>query len=138
MSNLAFVVGVCLLHQLIRLDFDQKTVELTVWLTVYFPSAYLFYLIYSESVFFALFLGTVYLARKERWLSDTSPNVAVRPILKPGKVELNRASPLGGTGLFGKGQQGVGLGDRAQQGPFGREHRQTFAFMAGKTLENGG
>lgn len=67
-SNLAFVVGLCLLHQLIRLDFDEKTAELTVWLLVCFPTAYFFHVVYSESVFFALSVGCIYLARKERWL----------------------------------------------------------------------
>lgn len=67
-SNLAFLVSLCLLHKLVRLDFDEKSAELTLLLLACFPAAYFFHAPYSESLFLALSLGSIYLARKQHWI----------------------------------------------------------------------
>lgn len=67
-SNVAFIGGIYFLYKLIRLDFERRTAELAVLFCVCFPTAYFFHLAYAESLFFALTMGSLYQARRGRWL----------------------------------------------------------------------
>lgn len=67
-SNVAFVAGLYFLYKLIRLDYERRVAELAVLFCVCFPTAYFFHVAYAESLFFALAIGSIYWARKERWV----------------------------------------------------------------------
>ena len=66
-SNIAFAVALSFLYKLVLIDFDRKVSELAVIFCVCFPTAYFFHIAYSESLYFALSLGSLYMARKDRW-----------------------------------------------------------------------
>jgi Gpi18-like mannosyltransferase len=66
-SNVSFAVALVCLHRLVSLDFDRGIARLAVLFCAIFPAAYFFHVIYTESLFFALMLGTLYCARLGRW-----------------------------------------------------------------------
>jgi hypothetical protein len=63
----SFVVAMMLLYRLARLDLDEDGADRAVIYAAIFPSAYFFGLVYSESAFLCLMLGTVYAIRTKRW-----------------------------------------------------------------------
>ena len=50
-SNVAFLVAIVLLHRLIARRGDERVARTAVWLVAFFPVAYLFSAVYTESVF---------------------------------------------------------------------------------------
>jgi hypothetical protein len=62
-SNLAFAVGLLFLYKLIAIDFNKNVSELAVVFCVCFPTAYFFHIGYAESLYFALSIGSFYMAR---------------------------------------------------------------------------
>ncbi|MEA2331032.1 MAG: hypothetical protein QOH58_1170 [Thermoleophilaceae bacterium] len=67
LSCLAFVAALYLLHRLVELDFGAAAARRAVVLVAVFPTAFFFSAVYTESLFLALTLATVYAARRGRW-----------------------------------------------------------------------
>ena len=67
-SLVAFGIALALLYRLVALDFTQEVAEVTVLLVAFCPMAFFFSAIYTESLFLALSLGAIYLARRQRWV----------------------------------------------------------------------
>jgi hypothetical protein len=67
-SLVAFIVGLYLLHRLTELEVGRPAADRTVLLLALFPMAFYFSAIYSESLFLALTVGSLYAARRGRWM----------------------------------------------------------------------
>jgi hypothetical protein len=61
-------VALVLLQRLVTLDFGEEIAALTVLLVAFCPVSFFFSAVYTESLFLALSVGTIYAARRERWL----------------------------------------------------------------------
>jgi hypothetical protein len=68
-SLVAFGLGLVLLHRLVALELGEQPAYLTVMLLAFCPVAYFFSAVYSESLFLALSVGSIYSARTGRWAS---------------------------------------------------------------------
>ena len=66
-SLVSLGVGLSLLYRLVRLDFSREVAELTVLLLAFCPMSFFFSAVYTESLFLALSVGSIYAARRERW-----------------------------------------------------------------------
>ena len=66
-SWVAFVGAMMLLYRLARLDLDDEAAMRAVMYAAVFPGAFFFGLVYSESLFLCLMLGTVYAIRTKQW-----------------------------------------------------------------------
>lgn len=67
-SVISFAVALVLLHRLVRLDFDSEVADTTVLLLAFCPVSFFFSAVYTESLFLALSVATIYAARRERWI----------------------------------------------------------------------
>jgi len=67
-SQVALIISLRLLFSLARIDFDQSTSQLAVWLFAVVPWGYAYSAIYSEAVFFMLIVGSILAARNNRLL----------------------------------------------------------------------
>lgn len=63
----AFLLGLYLLYRLTELELGESSARRTVAVTAFCPMAFFFSAIYTESLFLALSLGSVYSARLGRW-----------------------------------------------------------------------
>lgn len=61
------VVALAVLHRLTALELGPDAARAAVWLLACFPAAFFLSAVYSESLFLALSLGSVYAARTGRW-----------------------------------------------------------------------
>jgi hypothetical protein len=66
-SLAAFLVALVLLYRLTALELDDELARITVLLIAFCPMAYFFSAVYSESLFLALSVGCIWLARTGRW-----------------------------------------------------------------------
>jgi len=66
-SFAAGIVGLAVLHRLAALELGADAAHAAVWLLACFPAAFFLSAVYSESLFLALSLGSVYAARTDRW-----------------------------------------------------------------------
>ncbi len=66
-SLASLMVALTLLQRLVALDFDEEVASVTVLLIAFCPVAFFFSAVYTESLFLALSVGTIYAARRERW-----------------------------------------------------------------------
>jgi hypothetical protein len=66
-SNLALVVALVLLYRLTALEFSDAMARKAVLYLCAFPTAFFLFAPYTESLFLALALGTLYAARTGRW-----------------------------------------------------------------------
>lgn len=66
-SNLAFLLALILLWDLLRLDFSKKISYWTIFLILIFPTSFYFGAVYSEALFLLLTVASFYNARKQRW-----------------------------------------------------------------------
>lgn len=66
-SFIAGVVALAILHRLALLELGEGAARAAVWLLACFPVAFFLSAVYSESLFLALSLGSVYAARTGRW-----------------------------------------------------------------------
>jgi hypothetical protein len=66
-SLVAFLVALVLLYRLAALELDDELARLTILLIAFCPMAYFFSAIYSESLFLALAVGCIWMARTGRW-----------------------------------------------------------------------
>jgi hypothetical protein len=67
-SFACFGVGLTVLYKLVALEFDDERARICVTLIAFFPVAYYFSAVYTESLFFALSVGCIYQARLGRWM----------------------------------------------------------------------
>lgn len=67
-SLAAFAVALTLLYRLVRLDHSPRIAQVTVMLLAFFPMALFFSAVYTESLFLALSLATIYAARRGHWV----------------------------------------------------------------------
>lgn len=66
-SNLAFVVALGLLYQLVMIDFDRRVARRTLLALALFPTSLFFSAVYTESLFLALAVGALLAARTRSW-----------------------------------------------------------------------
>ena len=66
-SNLAFAGALVLLYRLVAIDFALPVVRRTVVALAFFPTAFFFQAVYTESLFLLLVVGALLAARTERW-----------------------------------------------------------------------
>ena len=66
-SGIALLIAALMFRRLIALDFSTDVARRGVWFFLIFPTAYYLHIGYSESLFLALMLGSIFAARKERW-----------------------------------------------------------------------
>ncbi len=66
-SNLALLLALGLLYQLVQLDFPRAVAQRAILYLAIFPTAYYLGAVYSESLFLALSVGALYAARRDRW-----------------------------------------------------------------------
>lgn len=57
-----------LLHKLITLDYSHKIATKTLFYYLIFPTSFFFAAVYTESIFMLFVIGSLYSARKKRWL----------------------------------------------------------------------
>lgn len=67
-ANVAFIAALYFLYKLLLLDFKRKTVRLTIFILLFFPTAFFFGAYYTESVFLLLSVLVFYFARKGNFL----------------------------------------------------------------------
>ena len=69
LSNLLFLAGLVLLHRTVR-EFGQEEEEASraVFYLSIFPTSYFFSLPFTESLFLCLTIGSIYAAKRERWM----------------------------------------------------------------------
>lgn len=68
-SYAALAVGLVLLHRLTSLELGPRAADATVLLLAFAPLSFFFTAVYTESLFLALSVGSVYAARRGRWRS---------------------------------------------------------------------
>lgn len=66
-ANVALLASACLLHIMVREDHDEETARRAVRYLFLFPSAFIFSAMLTESLFLALALASLLLARRGRW-----------------------------------------------------------------------
>jgi len=65
---LSLIILLILFWKLLRLDFGENIAKDSILFLLFFPSAFFFGSIYTESLFLMLVLAAFYAARKKRWL----------------------------------------------------------------------
>jgi hypothetical protein len=135
-SLACFLFGLVVLHRLVTLELGEENARVCVMLLAFSPMALFFSAVYTESLFLALSVGCIYLARRDRWwgacllgtLAAASRNTGVLlgvPLVllylygpredAAGRVGMDRPGALrrpagrGGAGLgrAGRGRAGV-------------------------------
>lgn len=67
-SHVSFFIALMGLWKLFKLDYRKNVVLLTVILLLSFPTSFYFASLYSESLFLALAVWSLYFARKKNWI----------------------------------------------------------------------
>ena len=67
-SLVSLGVALFLLERLVRLDFGEEVAATTVLLVAFCPVSFFLSAVYTESLFRALSSGSIYAARRDRWL----------------------------------------------------------------------
>jgi hypothetical protein len=66
-STVLLGVALVFLHRLVALDHERPVARNAVLVTALFPMSFFLSAVYSESLFLALSVGSIYAARRERW-----------------------------------------------------------------------
>jgi Mannosyltransferase (PIG-V) len=66
-SAVALPVAAILFRRLVRIDFPSEVALRSVWFFLIFPTAFFLHVGYTESLFLAFAIGSVFAARKECW-----------------------------------------------------------------------
>jgi Gpi18-like mannosyltransferase len=67
-SNISFFLGLVGLVKLLKIDFSSNIIKTCVLLILLFPTSFFLASLYSESLFFALTIWTLYFARTKSWV----------------------------------------------------------------------
>ena len=70
LSNLFFFFSLVFLEKILKLDFDKKIVEKTIFALMIFPTSFFFVSIYTESLFLLLSVLALFFARKRQWVKS--------------------------------------------------------------------
>lgn len=70
-SNSAFLLSLIGIYKIVRLDFSEKIANISILLTLLFPTSFYFGSVYTESLFLALMVWSFYLARTSKWLGSS-------------------------------------------------------------------
>lgn len=103
-SLAAATIALVLVHRLSRLDMNESQSRLTVLLIAFFPTALFLSAVYSESLFLALSVGSVYAARRDRWAWAGTLGAAAAATRPEGVLLV---VPLGLLFLYGPREGGV-------------------------------
>ncbi len=66
-SAVSFMVALALVHRLTELELGRRAADATVLLVALSPLSFFFSAVYTESLFLALSVGSLYAARRGRW-----------------------------------------------------------------------
>ncbi len=66
-SNISSVIALIYLFKLTKLDFDDGVAQKAILFLSIFPTAYFLSVIYTEGLFLALIIASLYYARREKW-----------------------------------------------------------------------
>jgi Mannosyltransferase (PIG-V) len=66
-SGIALLFAVVVLRRLTAIEWNATIARRTVYFFLIFPTAYVLHIGYTESLFFALTVGSIFAARTERW-----------------------------------------------------------------------
>ena len=66
-SNLALLVAILLLHQMVQERFGTEVASRATWLLSVFPFSFFFSAFYSEALFFLLVVASFFFAERSRW-----------------------------------------------------------------------
>jgi hypothetical protein len=80
----AFIVALYLLHRLAELETGRDAADRTVLLLAFFPMAFYFSAIYTESLFLALTVGCIYSARRGWWARAAALGALAAATRSPG------------------------------------------------------
>jgi len=76
-SHFSLVGALILLFKLVKLDFSSTVAKKTILSLIFFPTAFFFLSIYTESLFLFLLLGSFYLIRQKKfWLAGVVGAIA--------------------------------------------------------------
>jgi Gpi18-like mannosyltransferase len=67
-SHISFLLALFGIWKLLKMDFKEDIVKLTILLFLVFPTSFYFATFYSSSLFLALVVWSFYFARKQNWL----------------------------------------------------------------------
>jgi Gpi18-like mannosyltransferase len=67
-SNISFVMALIGLYKLLSLDFKKNIIRNTILLLFVFPTSFYFSGVYTESLFLAFVVWSLYFARNKKWL----------------------------------------------------------------------
>ncbi len=67
LSNVAFLFSLILLYRLVKIDFSDAVARRTIWLTAFFPTAFYFSAMYTESLFLLTTVAAIYYGRTGKW-----------------------------------------------------------------------
>jgi len=76
-STVCFLVAIVLLHRLVERRSGPRVARTVVWLTAFFPTAFLFSSVYTESLYLLLTVLTFTLLEARRYLGATAAGVLV-------------------------------------------------------------
>lgn len=110
-SNISFFIGLVGIWKLVRIDFKEGIAKLTILLLLLFPTSFYFGAFYTESLFLALAVWSLYFSRKKKWLyagilgafltATRITGLAIFPAIayevwkaKKGNPKLNLALPI--------------------------------------------
>lgn len=66
-SNLAFLASIIGLYKLLKIDFKENIVRNTILFLLVFPTSFYFASVYTESLFLALVVWSIYFMRVKKW-----------------------------------------------------------------------
>jgi hypothetical protein len=66
-SLIALIIAALLLRRLVQIDFSGEIALGSVWFFLIFPTAYFLHAPYTESLFLALAIGSIFAARRDLW-----------------------------------------------------------------------
>lgn len=68
-SNVSLLISLFLFYKLIKLDYSDQVAKQTLVYFLIFPASFFLGMVYTESLFLMLVLGSFYAVRKKRWLA---------------------------------------------------------------------
>jgi hypothetical protein len=66
-STVALIAAALLLRRLVEIDYSRDVALRAVWFFLIFPTAHFLHIAYTESLFLALAIGSIFAARRDRW-----------------------------------------------------------------------
>ena len=67
LSNACFLGALSVLYRLVRLEEGERVARRTIWLTAFYPTAFFFSAVYTESLYLLVTVAAIYAARTRHW-----------------------------------------------------------------------